>query len=257
MKKVIFTAILALSVLGFTSCNKDVEPIEFTPQATLAINVSDLMMYGLANVFGYVELISAKIAKGETIDESIVVESDGSGWSTEFADNQTFKGKISVLFNGSPLDDGAKKQVDCSETKLRIPNSNTEIPLFGEFDITNISTSSSETSRSVITNQFGWGDATNNAYIDAVYEFNTNILSTGEISECKISGYATGNHVQYGHFSQTIITDLNVGYVFFKSGSMVLSAASIGAGLPIEVYFNSAGMYGITIQFNGEQPISY
>ncbi|MDR1199452.1 MAG: hypothetical protein LBK94_10685 [Prevotellaceae bacterium] len=255
MKKNILVAFLAISALGMTSCNKDVEQVEFTPQSILAINVSDLMRNGLFNIFFYEETVSAKIANGETLDPAITfitddISSDTIGWTSDFTDEQTFlRGTITVTFNGSLLADNTIKTIDCSQITIT-DNTGNSLKFFGTIDVENISSSATETSREVIASQFGWGTTNNDVYLNAYYTFNSK-YSSGTMTECKINGSASGNHVTYGTFSQDIVTPLTVGqYSFFTNGAMALITTEFGGSAsPVEITFTPNSMI---ITYKGE-----
>jgi hypothetical protein len=254
-KKIILAAFLAIFALGsMTSCNKDVEPIEFTPQSLLAINISDLMRNGLFEIFAYEEGISTKIAKGEELPLTVKVITndlgDTTGWKSGFNVDETyFRDSITVTFaGGSPLADNSVKTIDCS--KLTIPGVNNKLKFFGTIEVINLSTSSTETSREVNTNQFGWGETNNDVYLNASYTFNNTYLN-GTMNSCKISGNAMGNHVTYGTFSQEIVTELNAGAnIYFTSGVMTFIATYFGGlAYPINVSFTPSSM---TVTYKGE-----
>jgi hypothetical protein len=258
MKKIILATFLAVSVFGMTSCNSNVEPIEYPPQSLMVLGLSDLMRNGLFNIYAYEESISKKIANDETLDPSIVIEKDAAdnvtGWTSNFSDASTlFTGSIHVTFTGSPLDNGSVKHIDCSGVKTTSAYGN--LTLFGTIDVTNNQVSDAETSCSIATNQFGWGSITNDININANYEFNTKYNSSDVITECTVTGYASGHHSEYGSFSQDIISTLYFGQnVYFIGGEMYIFAAAIGEGLlPIVATFSQVG---INITFNGET-ISY
>ncbi|MDR2651342.1 MAG: hypothetical protein LBC68_03375 [Prevotellaceae bacterium] len=256
IKKTILAAFLAISALGMTSCNKDVEQREFTPQEILAINVSDLMRNGLFNVFAYEEGVSAKIANGETLNSAITiitdeVSGDTIGWTSDFSDEQILlKGTIRVTFDGSLLADNTIKTIDCSQITIN-DNTSNSLKFFGTVEVENISSSATETSREVRTNQFGWGTTNNDVYLNTFYYRFDNKYSNGTMTECKISGNAGGYHVSYGTFSQDIITSLIVGqYTFFTGGEMSLEVAEFGGyAYPVDVTFTPNSM---VITYNGE-----
>ncbi|MDR1553780.1 MAG: hypothetical protein LBS69_10015 [Prevotellaceae bacterium] len=261
IKKTILAAFLAISTLGMmTSCNSDVDPIEFTPQYILAVNVSDLIRNGLFNIFTYEEAISTKIANKDaaTLNNPALefitddVSSDTTGWKWKFdlAEEQIFlKGTMTVTFNGQLLDDGVTKTIDCSQITIN-DNAGNSLKFFGTVEVTNNSTNATETSRNVITNQFGWGKTNNEVYLNAYYTFESK-YSNGTMTECKISGNASGNHVTYGIFSQDIISDLSVSQnYFFTSGSMTLIVPEFGGlALPVDVIFTANS---INVTYNGE-----
>jgi hypothetical protein len=258
MKKFIMVAFLAISALGITSCNSDVDPIEYTPQYVLAINVSDLMRNGLFEIFAYEENISAKIAKGEELSSAVEIITndlgDTIGWKAGFNSNETkyLKDSITVMFGGgSILADNSTKTIDCSKITLSGDYVNT-LKFFGTIVITNNSTSGTETSREVSTSQFGWGETTNDVHLDANYTFNSKYSSSGSMTECKVSsGSAMGNHIEYGAFTQDIDSELPFGtYNFFTSGSMTFIVPEFGGFTsPVNVFF---APNSITIKYLGE-----
>ncbi|MDR2066067.1 MAG: hypothetical protein LBP85_10235 [Prevotellaceae bacterium] len=255
MKKIISTAFLAVFALGsMTSCNKDVDPIEFTPQYILAFNISDLMRSGLVELFAYEEAISAKIAKGEELPLTVKVITDDLGdtigWKSGFNINESyFRDSITVMFSGSPLADNSVKTIDCS--KLTLQGNSAVLKLFGTFEVTNNSTSATATSRNVETTNFGWGETNNDVYLNASYTFNNTYSSDGLMTSCKISGSASGKHVSYGTFSQDISDENAISsgdYNFFTSGSMTLESAYFPLS-SINVSFTSSS---IIVTYNGE-----
>ncbi|MDR1347421.1 MAG: hypothetical protein LBJ63_03190 [Prevotellaceae bacterium] len=249
MKKNILVAFLAISALGITSCNKDVEPMKFTDQSTLAFGVSNLMTKGLFEIFAYEEYISTKIAKGETLEQTVEIlkntAGDTVGWKSGFRSEDTFlKDSITVTFDGSLLDNDVVKTIDCSKIAI----SKSTLKFFGTINVTNNSTSDTETSRTVETNMFGWGEESNDLSLNAIYTFDIQ-YSNGLINDWKITGGAlSGNHSEYGLFSQIVTNELTAGvyrlasddynYYYFASGSMVLTAPLFGGSAsPISVVF--------------------
>ncbi|MDR0419877.1 MAG: hypothetical protein LBH30_00250, partial [Prevotellaceae bacterium] len=226
MKKIILATFLAISVLSMTtSCNSDVEPVKWTPQSIFAMDISSLMRNGLFGVFAYEEFISAKIAKGEDLPPAITVLEDETtgditGWQSDFTNEPSYlTGKIIVTFNGSPLDNDVTKTIDCSQIKLSDESGNI-ITLFGTIEVINNSTTDTETSRTVNTNQFGWGRENNDLSLIGYYSFNSK-YSNKTMTECRISGNGIyGNHREHGAFTQDIVEELVVGqYSFFTGGS--------------------------------------
>jgi hypothetical protein len=248
MKKIILTA-FTVAALSIISCNKVPEPINYTPQATLAIDIADLMRNGLFEIFAYEEIVSTKIANGETLDDVITVNKDGSdnvtGWEATFSGREVLGGKIKVVYE--PLTDGAIRHINCSE--MTVPYRNSK--LFGTITVEDDLTSATETVRRVTTSLFGIGKTTNEFYLNANYRFDCKWNSPSQMSECKISGESSGYHAYYLDFIQLINSDLNVGMnTYFTAGSMVLYADGIGDGiLPIEVEFSPTT---IVVRYNGE-----
>ena len=257
MKKIILTAFIAVTALGLTSCNKDPEPIVFTPQSILTFDVAELMRFGLLGIFDFEELVSAKISKGETLDPAIILKKDAAdtiiGWEANLSEQTVlatiFGGKIVVNFTGEPLDDGSKKLIDCSEVTV----SSSSLKLFGSIEITNISTTTNftETVRKVETTAFGWGKTANDVSLSANYTFESKYNSALALTECKASGQAIGYHVVYQNFDQEITSTLSfAGNAYFTSGAMTLYALGIGNGiLPINAVFNSGT---VSITYDGK-----
>ncbi|MDR2292038.1 MAG: hypothetical protein LBE11_01010 [Prevotellaceae bacterium] len=257
MKKLILAAFLAIFALGsMTSCNSDVEPIEYTPQYILAVNISDLMRNGLIEIFSYEEAVSAKIVKGEELPASITVITnalgDTIGWKSDFKDEQNLtylKDSMTVTFN----EDKSTKTIDCSKITMLNQYDGGTIKFFGTIAVTNSLTSETETTREVITNQFGYGKENNDLYLTAFYTFNSK-YENAVMNECKISGSASGNHFEYGTFSQEIGTELNAGvYNYFTSGSMTLIVPEFGGFIsPVGVSFTASS---IIIEYEGNTTV--
>ncbi|MDR1983240.1 MAG: hypothetical protein LBQ28_00215 [Prevotellaceae bacterium] len=250
MKKSILAVVLAIASLGITSCNKDVEPIVYPDECVLTVEIADLMTNGLFNVFSYVEYTSAKIANGETLPASITVNRDDNdsivSWSSNFNDETGYlRGEIKVDVNGSLLANGTIKTVDCSKIILNVGNT---LKFFDTIRITNLPASGDQIFRTVTTNQFGWGKTTNDVSLNANYEFKYKLNPSKNISECIISGSATGNHFYYGGFLQDISTALNVGgYCYFTEGAMTIYTnplPEIEIASIIEATFTAQGIYG-------------
>ena len=244
MKKFIIAAVFAVSVLGITSCNSDVDPKEYYPQTHLALDISNLTRNGLFLILAYEESISAQIAEGRALDPSIVIDKNASdeiiGWRSNFGHAQTaLYGNIAVTCDGELLADGVTKTIDCSDIKMDA------LKFFGTIEVTNTSTTSANAQRDVETSNFGWGrstlDLSLNASYTFKYKFNPEYGMT--LTETKLSGSATGSHPVYGAYIQSITADLVMGsYFYFSAGSMVLNATNIGEGFPIETHFHQAGL---------------
>jgi len=261
MKKIIFTAFFAAATLGLTSCNKTPEPFVYTPQCVFTIDVADLMRNVLFEVFALEELTSTKIAKNDPVnypvDPAVIVNTDAAdeviGWELNFTDLVTpsnyFRGTITVSFTGDPLANGSIKEIDCSQ--LSIVGVYSTLKLFGSITVENLSPDATETVRRVSTSSLGWGEQTADLSLTANYEFTSKYGSSPlRLTECKISGSASGYHREFLTFNQLIMSDMNVGeYMYFTSGAMTLYA-NLGDGiLPIDVVFNPTFM---TITYNGD-----
>jgi hypothetical protein len=248
MKKIILATCFAIAALSVTSCNKVPAPINYTPQAILALNIAELMKHGLFEVFAYEEIISTKISNGEILSDLITVNKDASdnvtGWEATFSGTEIFGGKMTVEYES--LTDGEVRHIDCSQ--LTIPYWN--VKMFGTVSVENYSTHATETVRQVTTNSFGWGKTANDISLNANYTFNCKWNTESQITECKISGGSNGHHVEYLDFVQLIETEMNVGLnSYFTAGSMTLFADGIGDGiLPIDVEFTPNNMI---VRYNG------
>ncbi|MDR0754938.1 MAG: hypothetical protein LBF04_06075, partial [Prevotellaceae bacterium] len=178
---------------------------------------------------------------------------DTTGWKSDFKNEQELtylQDSMTVTFMN---EDKSTRFIDCSKISIINRYNGNKVKFFGTVEVTDNSTTETETSRVVVTTQFGFGAENNDVYLNAFYTLNSK-YDNAVMTECKINGSASGHHVTYGTFSQDIGTELNAGvYNYFTSGSMTLIVPEFGGlGSPVVASFTPSS---IIIEYEGNTTV--